>query len=212
MADVIFDLINKELQRQREGIELIASENFTSQDVIDAMGTCLTNKYAEGYPGKRYYGGCEVVDEIENLAIARLKNLFGAEYANVQPHAGAQANAAIFLACLNPGDTFLGFDLSHGGHLSHGSKVNFSGKVYRPVFYGVEKDSGRIDMNVVEEIATREQPKLIICGASAYSRDYDYPRFREIADKVGALLLADIAHPAGLIAGKLLMIQSRIVT
>ena len=202
MADIVFDLINKELKRQREGIELIASENFTSANVISAMGTCLTNKYAEGYPGKRYYGGCEVVDEIENLAIDRLKQLFGAEYANVQPHSGAQANAAIFLACLDAGDKILGFDLSHGGHLSHGSPVNFSGKVYQPFFYGVEKETGLIDMDKVEAIAIKENPKLIICGASAYARDWDYKRFREIADKVGALLLADIAHPAGLIAGK----------
>lgn len=200
MADIIFDLINKELHRQQEGIELIASENFTSANVIKAMGSCLTNKYAEGYPGKRYYGGCEVVDEVEQLAIDRLKELFGAEYANVQPHSGAQANAAIFLACLNAGDTILGFDLSHGGHLSHGSPVNFSGKVYRPTFYGVEKETGTIDMDKVEAIAVAENPKLIVCGASAYARDWDYKRFRAIADKVGALLLADIAHPAGLIA------------
>jgi glycine hydroxymethyltransferase len=168
------------------------------------MGTCLTNKYAEGYPGKRYYGGCEVVDEIEQLAIDRLCELFGAAYANVQPHSGAQANAAVFLACLQPGDTILGFNLAHGGHLSHGSPVNFSGKVYRPVFYGVEEDTGRIDMDKVEAIALAEKPKLIICGASAYSRDWDYARFRQIADAVGALLLADIAHPAGLIAARLL--------
>ncbi len=200
MADVIFDLINKELTRQREGVELIASENFTSEAVIKAMGSCLTNKYAEGYPGKRYYGGCEVVDEVEELAIERLKKLFGASYANVQPHSGAQANAAIFLSCLDAGDTILGFDLAHGGHLSHGSPVNFSGKVYRPVFYGVEKDTGIIDMDKVEALALAEKPKLIICGASAYARDWDYARFRSIADKVGALLLADIAHPAGLIA------------
>jgi len=197
---VISGLIQKELERQRHGIELIASENFTSQAVIDAMGTCLTNKYAEGYPGKRYYGGCEVVDEIEQIAIDRLKELFGAAYANVQPHSGAQANAAVFLAVLQPGDTVLGFDLAHGGHLSHGSPVNFSGKVYRPTFYGVEKETGIIDMDKVEAKAIQEQPKLIICGASAYSRDWDYVRFRAIADKVGALLLADIAHPAGLIA------------
>jgi len=202
MADIVFDLIDKELHRQREGIELIASENFTSANVIRAMGTCLTNKYAEGYPGKRYYGGCEVVDQIESLAIDRLKELFGAEYANVQPHSGAQANAAIFLACLEAGDKILGFDLSHGGHLSHGSPVNFSGKVYQPFFYGVEKETGLIDMDKVEATAIKENPKLIICGASAYARDWDYKRFREIADKVGALLLADIAHPAGLIAGK----------
>ncbi len=202
--DIVFSLIQKELARQRHGIELIASENFTSQAVIDAMGTCLTNKYAEGYPGARYYGGCEVVDEIEQIAIDRLKELFGAEYANVQPHSGAQANAAVFLATLQAGDTFMGFDLAHGGHLSHGAAANFSGKVYRPVFYGVEEATGRIDMDKVEEIALREKPKMIICGASAYARDWDYKRFREIADKVGALLLADIAHPAGLIAAKLL--------
>ena len=197
---VISGLIQRELERQRHGIELIASENFTSQAVMDAMGTCLTNKYAEGYPGKRYYGGCEVVDEIEQIAIDRLKELFGAAYANVQPHSGAQANAAVFLAVLQPGDTVLGFDLAHGGHLSHGSPVNFSGKVYRPTFYGVEKETGTIDMDKVEAKAIQENPKLIICGASAYSRDWDYARFRAIADKVGALLLADIAHPAGLIA------------
>jgi len=202
MDKQITDLISKELKRQREGIELIASENFTSKAVIDAMGSCLTNKYAEGYPGKRYYGGCEVVDEIETLAIERLKTLFGAEYANVQPHSGAQANAAVFLAVLNPGDTILGFDLSHGGHLSHGSPVNFSGLVYNPTFYGVEPDTGTIDMDKVEASALANKPKLIICGASAYSRDWDYARFRAIADKVGALLLADIAHPAGLIAAK----------
>ena len=193
MQDIVFDLIKKELKRQRNGIELIASENFTSQAVLDAMGTCLTNKYAEGYPGRRYYGGCEVVDEIEQLAIDRLKQLFGAGYANVQPHSGAQANAAVFLACLQPGDTILGFDLAHGGHLSHGSPVNYSGKVYRPVFYGVEQDTGRVDMDKVEALALQHKPKLIICGASAYSRDWDYARFRNIADQVGALLLADIA-------------------
>jgi len=204
MDSQIRDLIGKELHRQQSGIELIASENFTSQEVIDAMGSCLTNKYAEGYPGKRYYGGCEVVDEVEQLAIDRLKDLFGAEYANVQPHSGAQANAAVFLAVLQPGDAILGFDLSHGGHLSHGSPVNFSGKVYKPHFYGVEKDTGVIDMDKVEAIALEKQPKLIVCGASAYSRDWDYARFRAIADKVGALLLADIAHPAGLIAAGLL--------
>ncbi len=200
----VFQLIEKELDRQRKGIELIASENFTSQAVIDAMGSCLTNKYAEGYPGKRYYGGCEIVDQIEQLAIDRLNELFGAEYANVQPHSGAQANAAVFLAVLQPGDKILGFDLSHGGHLSHGSPVNFSGKVYQPFFYGVEKETGVIDMDKVEATALKEKPKLIICGASAYSRDWDYARFRAIADKVGALLLADIAHPAGLIAAGLL--------
>ena len=201
---IVFDLIGRELERQRKGIELIASENFTSQAVLDAMGTCLTNKYAEGYPGKRYYGGCEVVDEIEQLAIDRLKELFGAEYANVQPHSGAQANAAIFLAVLKPGDRILGFDLAHGGHLSHGSPVNFSGKVYEPHFYGVEQESGLIDMDKVEAKARQIKPKLIICGASAYSRDWDYERFRLIADEVGAILLADIAHPAGLIAAGLL--------
>jgi glycine hydroxymethyltransferase len=197
-------LIQRELERQRHGIELIASENFTSQQVLDAMGSCLTNKYAEGYPGKRYYGGCEVVDEVEELAINRVKELFGAAYANVQPHSGAQANAAVFLAILQPGDNILGFDLSHGGHLSHGSPVNFSGKVYKPNFYGVEEETGRIDMDKVEAKALEVQPKLIICGASAYSREWDYARFRQIADKVGALLLADIAHPAGLIAAGLL--------
>ncbi len=204
MDNQVFDLIKKELDRQRQGIELIASENFTSQAVINAAGSCLTNKYAEGYPGKRYYGGCEVVDEIETLAIERLKELFGAEYANVQPHSGAQANAAVFLAVLKPGDRTLGFDLSHGGHLSHGSPVNFSGKVFEPHFYGVEKDTGMVDMDKVEAKALEVKPKLIICGASAYSRDWDYERFRAIADKVGALLLADIAHPAGLIASGLL--------
>lgn len=204
MDQAIQDLIQQELHRQQVGIELIASENFTSQAVMDAMGSCLTNKYAEGYPGKRYYGGCEIVDQVEQLAIDRLCTLFGAEYANVQPHSGAQANAAVFLAVLQAGDPILGFDLSHGGHLSHGSPVNYSGKVYRPNFYGVEQDSGLIDMNKVHAKALEVQPKLIICGASAYSRDWDYARFRAIADEVGALLLADIAHPAGLIAtGKL---------
>ncbi len=201
---LISGLLAEELERQRHGVELIASENFTSAAVMQAMGSCLTNKYAEGYPGKRYYGGCEVVDKVEQLAIDRLKELFGAAYANVQPHSGAQANAAVFLAVLQPGDKILGFDLSHGGHLSHGSPVNYSGKVYQPSFYGVEQDTGLINMDKVEEIALREQPKLIICGASAYSRDWDYARFRAIADKVGALLLADIAHPAGLIAAGLL--------
>jgi glycine hydroxymethyltransferase len=201
---IVSNLIARELDRQRKGIELIASENFTSAAVIEAMGSCLTNKYAEGYPGKRYYGGCDVVDEIEQLAIDRLKELFGAEYANVQPHSGAQANAAVFLACLKPGDTVLGFNLAHGGHLSHGSPVNFSGKHFRPTFYGVEEETGLIDMDKVEAMALQENPKLIVCGASAYARDWDYARFREIADKVGALLLADIAHPAGLIAAGLL--------
>ena len=212
---IVSNLIARELHRQRTGIELIASENFTSAAVIEAMGSCLTNKYAEGYPGKRYYGGCEVVDEIEQLAIDRLKELFGAEYANVQPHSGAQANAAVFLACLKPGDTILGFNLAHGGHLSHGSPVNFSGKHFRATFYGVEEETGLIDMDKVEATALLEKPKLIVCGASAYARDWDYARFREIADKVGALLLADIAHPAGLIAAGLLnnpMYHCHIVT
>lgn len=200
----VFDLINKELKRQSRGIELIASENFTSQAVMDAMGSCLTNKYAEGYSGKRYYGGCEVVDEVETLAIERLKSLFGAEYVNVQPHSGSQANAAVYLALLQPGDAILGFDLSHGGHLTHGSPVNFSGKLYDAHFYGVEQDSGIIDMDKVAEKARAVKPKMIICGASAYSRDWDYARFRAIADEVGAMLLADIAHPAGLIAAGLL--------
>ena len=196
----IFDLIAEEKERQLNGIELIASENFTSPQVMEAAGSVLTNKYAEGYPGKRYYGGCEVVDKIEQLAIDRAKELFGAEYANVQPHSGSQANAAVYQACLNPGDTILGFDLSHGGHLTHGSPVNFSGKLYRPVFYGVDEETGVINYDKIEEIAKKERPKLIIAGASAYSRDMDFKRFREIADSVDALLLADIAHPAGLIA------------
>lgn len=200
----IFDLIQKENDRQEHGIELIASENFTSKQVMEAMGSVLTNKYAEGLPGKRYYGGCEVVDDVENIAIDRLKKLFGAAWANVQPHSGAQANAAVFLGCLQPGDAILGFDLSHGGHLSHGSPVNLSGKYYQANFYGVEKETGRIDMDKVEAKALEVQPKLIICGASAYSRDWDYERFRAIADKVGAILLADISHPAGLIAKGLL--------
>lgn len=200
----VFDLIDKELHRQREGIELIASENFTSAEVIKAMGSCLTNKYAEGLPGKRYYGGCQFVDEIETLAIERLKKLFGAVWANVQPHSGAQANAAVMLACIKPGDKILGFNLSHGGHLTHGSPVNFSGKLYQPFFYGVEKETGIIDMNKVRETALQERPKLIICGASAYSRDWDYKAFRAIADEVGAILMADIAHPAGMIATGLL--------
>ncbi|MBK7435641.1 MAG: serine hydroxymethyltransferase [Saprospiraceae bacterium] len=205
MKDLLISgLISKELERQRHGIELIASENFASYETIEAMGSCLTNKYAEGYPGKRYYGGCEVVDEIETIAIERLKELFGASYANVQPHSGAQANSAVFLACLKPGDTILGFDLSHGGHLTHGSPVNYSGKTFQPVFYGVEAETGTIDMDKVERLALENKPKLIICGASAYSRDWDYRRFRSIADAVGALLMADIAHPAGLIAKGLL--------
>ncbi len=196
----IFELIEDEKQRQLNGLELIASENFVSDQVMEAAGSVLTNKYAEGYPGKRYYGGCEVVDEVEQIAIDRAKALFGAAYANVQPHSGSQANTAVFAACLKPGDKFLGFDLSHGGHLTHGSPVNFSGRLYQPVFYGVDKETGRIDYDKVEEIATKEKPKMIIAGASAYSREIDYKRFREIADKVGALLMADIAHPAGLIA------------
>lgn len=200
----IFDLIEKEKERQQNGIELIASENFTSPQVMKAMGTVLTNKYAEGLPGKRYYGGCEVVDEIEQLAIDRAKELFGAEWANVQPHSGAQANAAVMLACLKPGDKILGFDLSHGGHLTHGSPVNFSGKLYQPVFYGVEESTGTIDFDKIIETAQREKPKMIICGASAYSRDWDYKKLREAADSVGAVLLADISHPAGLIARGLL--------
>lgn len=196
----IFELIAEEKERQLNGIELIASENFASPQVMEAAGSVLTNKYAEGYPGKRYYGGCEVVDKVEQLAIDRAKELFGAEYANVQPHSGSQANAAVYQACLSPGDTILGFDLAHGGHLTHGSPVNFSGKLYRPVFYGVEKETGVINYEKIEEIAKKERPKLIIAGASAYSRDMDFKRFREIADSVDALLLADIAHPAGLIA------------
>ncbi len=200
----IFDLIQKEHDRQLHGIELIASENFVSPQVMEAAGSVLTNKYAEGLPGKRYYGGCEVVDEIEQIAIDRLKELFNLTWANVQPHSGAQANMAVFLACLKPGDKILGFDLSHGGHLSHGSSVNISGKYFQPFFYGVEKETGLIDWDKVEEIALNEKPKLIICGASAYSRDWDYARLRHIADKIGALLLADISHPAGLIAKGLL--------
>ena len=196
----IFDLIDKERKRQVEGIELIASENFTSPQVIQAVGSILTNKYAEGYPGKRYYGGCEVVDEIEDLARNRAAELFDAEYVNVQPHSGSQANAAIFLACLKPGDKIMGFDLSHGGHLTHGSPVNFSGKTFNAVFYGVERDTGLINYEKIKELADVEMPKMIICGASAYSRDINYSKFREIADGVGALLLADISHPSGLIA------------
>ncbi|MBX7126084.1 MAG: serine hydroxymethyltransferase [Cyclobacteriaceae bacterium] len=200
----VFDLIEKEKQRQEHGIELIASENFTSPQVMKAQGSVLTNKYAEGLPGKRYYGGCEVVDEVEQLAIDRIKELFGAEWANVQPHSGAQANAAVMLAVLKPGDKILGFNLSHGGHLTHGSPVNFSGKLYQPAFYGVEEATGLIDFDKVKETAEREKPKLIICGASAYSRDWDYKKLREAADSVGALLMADISHPAGLIARGLL--------
>ncbi len=200
----VFDLIQQELHRQESGIELIASENFTSKQVMEAAGSVLTNKYAEGLPGKRYYGGCEVVDEIEQIAIDRIKELFGATWANVQPHSGAQANTAVFLACLNPGDKIMGFNLAHGGHLTHGSPVNISGKYFQPIFYGVEPDSGVIDWDKVEETALRERPKLLICGASAYSRDWDYVRLRAIADQVGALLMADISHPAGLIAKGLL--------
>lgn len=196
----IFELIEAEKHRQLEGIELIASENFVSNQVMEAAGSVLTNKYAEGYPGKRYYGGCEVVDEVEQLAIDRAKTLFNAAYVNVQPHSGSQANTAVFAACLNPGDKILGFDLSHGGHLTHGSPVNFSGKLYNPVFYGVKKETGLIDYEHVAEMAEKEKPKLIIAGASAYSRDMDFKRFRNIADGVGAILLADISHPAGLIA------------
>ena len=196
----IFDLINDEKNRQLYGIELIASENFTSEQVMEATGSILTNKYAEGYPGKRYYGGCEVVDQIEQIAIDRAKVLFGAEWANVQPHSGSQANTAVFHACLKLGDKILGFDLSHGGHLTHGSPVNFSGRLYNPVFYGVERESGMLNYDKIQEIASKERPKLIIAGASAYSRDIDYKRFREIADSVSAILLGDISHPSGLIA------------
>lgn len=197
---LVFDLLNKELKRQREGIELIASENFTSYQVMQAMGSVATNKYAEGYPGKRYYGGCEVVDEIETLAINRLKQIFNASWANVQPHSGAQANIAVFLACLKPGDKILGLDLSMGGHLTHGSPANFSGKTYQAFFYGVDRETGLVNYEQLEETARKEKPKMIICGASAYSRDWDYARIRAVADEIGALVLADIAHPAGLIA------------
>jgi glycine hydroxymethyltransferase len=202
--EAIFNLIKAENERQINGIELIASENFVSNQVMEAMGSVLTNKYAEGLPGKRYYGGCEVVDQVEQLAIDRVKELFGAEWANVQPHSGAQANAAVMLACLNPGDKILGFDLSHGGHLTHGSPVNFSGKLYEPHFYGVEEETGLINYDKLEQKAREVKPKMIICGASAYSRDWDYARLRSVADAVGALLLADISHPSGLIATKLL--------
>ena len=202
--DLIFDIIEKEHQRQLKGIELIASENFVSDQVMQAMGSCLTNKYAEGYPGKRYYGGCEVVDQSEQIAIDRLKQIFGAEWANVQPHSGAQANAAVFLAVLNPGDKFMGLNLAHGGHLSHGSLVNTSGIIYTPCEYNLNKETGRVDYDQMEEIALREKPKMIIGGGSAYSREWDYKRMREIADKVGAILMIDMAHPAGLIAAGLL--------
>jgi glycine hydroxymethyltransferase len=201
---ILFDLIEKEHQRQLHGIELIASENFVSEQVMSAMGTWLTNKYAEGYPGKRYYGGCQIVDQVEQLAIDRLKKLFGAEWANVQPHSGAQANAAVMLACMNPGDTFLGLNLSHGGHLTHGSMVNYSGILYNAVSYNVKEETGRVDYDEMEELAIKEKPKMIVGGASAYSRDWDYERMRKIADKVGAILMFDIAHPAGLIAAGLL--------
>jgi len=201
---LVFDIIRKELERQRHGIELIASENFTSLQVMQAMGNVMTNKYAEGYPGRRYYGGCEIVDQTEQLAIDRLKQIFNLEYANVQPHSGAQANAAVALACLQPGDNILGLDLSMGGHLTHGSPVNYSGKLYTPHFYGVEKETGRVDYAMLEAKAREVKPKLIICGASAYSRDWDYARIRKVADEVGALVMADIAHPAGLIAKGLL--------
>tara|TARA_B110000211_G_scaffold39759_1_gene40884 strand:- start:73 stop:1347 length:1275 start_codon:yes stop_codon:yes gene_type:complete len=200
----IFNLIEKEDHRQRNGIELIASENFVSDEVMLAMGSCLTNKYAEGYPRKRYYGGCEIVDQVEQLAIDRAKELFGVEYVNVQPHSGSQANSSVMLACLNAGDKILGFNLSHGGHLTHGSPVNFSGKLYKTSFYNVEEDTGKVDYDKIEETAIAEQPKIIICGASAYSQDWNYKKFREIADMVGAILMADISHPAGLIAAKLL--------
>ena len=200
----IFDLIEQEHQRQLHGVELIASENFASEQVMEAMGSVMTNKYAEGYPGRRYYGGCQIVDQSEQLAIDRAKELFGAEWANVQPHSGAQANAAVFLACLKPGDTFMGLDLSHGGHLSHGAPVNLSGILYRPVAYTVSEETGTIDYDEMEKVALSEKPKLIVAGASAYPRDWDYERMRTIADKIGALLMADIAHPAGLIAAKLL--------
>src|SRR3984885_4972153 len=201
---LVFDLIQKELERQRHGIELIASENFTSLQVMQATGTVLTNKYAEGYPGRRYYGGCEVVDQVEQLAIDRLKEIFQCEYANVQPHSGAQANAALMLSILQPGDTILGLDLSMGGHLTHGSAVNFSGKLYHPVFYGVKREDGRVDYDMMEAVAKKEKPKLIICGASAYSREWNYARIRSIADGIGALVMCDMAHPAGLIAKGLL--------
>ena len=200
----IFSLIEKENQRQRRGMELIASENYVSDQVMAAMGSCLTNKYAEGYPGKRYYGGCQVVDEVEQLAIDRICKLFDAEYANVQPHSGAQANAAVFLACLNPGDTFMGLNLDHGGHLSHGSLVNTSGIIYKPIGYNLKKETGRVDYDEMEQLALEHKPKLIIGGGSAYSREWDYKRMRQIADKVGAILMIDMAHPAGLIAAGLL--------
>ncbi len=202
--NVIFDIINREHQRQQKGIELIASENFVSPQVMEAMGSCLTNKYAEGYPGHRYYGGCQVVDEAETLAQDRLKQLFGAEYANVQPHSGAQANMAVFMACLKPGDTFMGMNLDHGGHLSHGSPVNFSGLVFNAIGYNVDQETGRVDYDQMEALANEKKPKLIIGGASAYSREWDYERMRKIADSIGAIFMVDMAHPAGLIAAGLL--------
>jgi glycine hydroxymethyltransferase len=201
---LVFDLIEQEYLRQLHGIELIASENFVSQQVLEAMGSVMTNKYAEGYPGSRYYGGCEIVDQSEQIAIDRLKELFGAEYANVQPHSGAQANMAVFMTCLKPGDTFMGLNLAHGGHLSHGSPVNSSGILYRPVSYGVKEDSGMVDYDMMEEVALKEKPKMIIGGASAYSREWDYERMRKIADSIDAILMVDMAHPAGLIAAGLL--------
>ena len=204
MKDIIFNLIKKEEDRQLKGLELIASENFVSKPVLEACGSILTNKYAEGYPGKRYYGGCKIIDEIEQLAIDRLKKLFNVEYANVQPHSGSQANSAVFFTCLKPGDTILGFNLAHGGHLTHGSPVNFSGSTYNAVFYGVDKNTGLIDYNELEHIAKKEKPKLIIAGASSYSRDFDFKKFRTIADSINAILIADISHPAGLIAKGLL--------
>lgn len=204
MDKIVFDLIRRELERQRHGIELIASENFTSYQVMMAMGNVMTNKYAEGYPGRRYYGGCEIVDETEQIAIDRIKQVFNCDYANVQPHSGAQANAAVMLAILQPGDTILGLDLSMGGHLTHGSPVNFSGKIYNPVFYGVRREDGLVDYDMLEAQAREHRPKLIICGASAYSRDWDYKRIRAVADEIGAFVMADIAHPAGLIAKGLL--------
>jgi glycine hydroxymethyltransferase len=200
----IFDIIEREYQRQLKGIELIASENFVSDQVMQAMGSCLTNKYAEGYPGKRYYGGCEIVDLSEQLAIDRLKQLFDAEWANVQPHSGAQANAAVFIACMNPGDKFLGLNLSHGGHLSHGSPVNFSGLIYHALEYNVKEDTGRVDYEQLEQVARTEKPKMIVAGASAYSREWDYARIRKVADEIGAIFMVDMAHPAGLIAAGLL--------
>ena len=202
--NIVFDIIEREHQRQKKGIELIVSENFVSDQVMQAMGSCLTNKYAEGYPGHRYYGGCQVVDEMESLAIDRIKQIFGAEYANVQPHSGAQANMAVFMACMNPGDKFLGLNLSHGGHLSHGSPVNFSGLMFQALEYGVKEDTGYVDYDMMEEVALRERPKMIIGGASAYTREWDYARMRKIADEIGAILMIDMAHPAGLIAAGLL--------